>query len=108
DCNQCVLVCPTGIDIRMGQQLECIGCARCIDACDRTMAAWKMPVGLVRYATLGELQGKAENGRHWRLTVYGILALALGGLSAFLVLSRPSLSTDLMRRGRDPYTHVGA
>jgi cytochrome c oxidase accessory protein FixG len=55
DCRQCVLVCPTGIDIRMGQQMECIGCARCIDACDRTMTAWKKPAGLIRYASLSEL-----------------------------------------------------
>jgi cytochrome c oxidase accessory protein FixG len=107
DCFQCVQVCPTGIDIRHGQQLECIGCARCIDACDRTMSAWKKPAGLIRYASLGELQGKVENGRNWRVTVYGALALALAAWSAALLLFRPSLGMDLVRRGKAPYEHAG-
>ncbi|MCB1386097.1 MAG: 4Fe-4S dicluster domain-containing protein, partial [Nitratireductor sp.] len=52
DCNACVAVCPTGIDIRDGQQLECITCALCIDACDDIMAKVGRPKGLISYATL--------------------------------------------------------
>jgi cytochrome c oxidase accessory protein FixG len=108
DCLQCVQVCPTGIDIRHGQQLECIGCARCIDACDRTMTAWKKPAGLIRYASLGELQGDAgKNTGSWRVTAYTALALILAAVSGTLLLLRPSLGVDLVRRGRAPYEHVG-
>jgi cytochrome c oxidase accessory protein FixG len=114
DCRQCVLVCPTGIDIREGQQLECIGCARCIDACDRTMAAWKKPAGLVRYASLGELEGKPRSGRPWRLFVYAGLALIMASISAALILRRPVIAVDATRKGSMPYirvvrlAHVGA
>jgi cytochrome c oxidase accessory protein FixG len=52
DCNQCVAVCPTGIDIREGPQIGCITCALCIDACDRVMAETGRPRGLIDYATL--------------------------------------------------------
>ena len=103
DCRQCVLVCPTGIDIRQGQQMECIGCARCIDACDRTMAAWKKPAGLVRYASLSELQGKAAGGFPLRLAAYGALALTMGTASLLLIARRPAVSVDLVRRGSSPY-----
>ncbi|MEO6096029.1 MAG: cytochrome c oxidase accessory protein CcoG [Fibrobacteria bacterium] len=106
DCRQCVLVCPTGIDIRQGQQLECIGCARCIDACDRTMAAWKKPTGLVRYASLGELQGKPRSGRPWRLIIYAGLALVMTSISAALILRRPVISVDATRKGSMPYVRV--
>ncbi len=108
DCRQCVLVCPTGIDIRMGQQLECIGCARCIDACDRTMRAWKKPAGLIRYASLRELQGKPKSGNPWRLFAYAALALAMASASGILLLRRPAVAFDMARRGQSPYAHVGA
>lgn len=106
DCLQCVLVCPTGIDIRMGQQLECIGCARCIDACDRTMHAWKKPPGLIRYASLNGMQGKPA-GRPWRLYAYATLAFAMASTSAILLFRRPAVSLDIARRGQSPYAHVG-
>ncbi|MHA7971032.1 cytochrome c oxidase accessory protein CcoG [Rhizobium sp. CAU 1783] len=57
DCNACVAVCPMGIDIRDGQQLECITCALCIDACDSVMDKIGKPRGLIAYATLDEYQG---------------------------------------------------
>lgn len=103
DCRQCVLVCPTGIDIRQGQQMECIGCARCIDACDRTMTAWKKPTGLVRYASLRELQGKSKGGFPWRLAAYAALATAMGSASLAMLARRPDVSDDLVRRGSAPY-----
>jgi cytochrome c oxidase accessory protein FixG len=57
DCRRCVQVCPTGIDIRQGLQMECIACTACIDACDDVMTKLKRPTGLVRYASLRELNG---------------------------------------------------
>ena len=59
DCKQCVAVCPTGVDIRNGQQEGCITCALCIDACDQVMDKVGRPRGLIRYASLDEMEGKA-------------------------------------------------
>lgn len=58
DCNLCVAVCPTGVDIRKGQQFGCITCGLCIDACDSVMEKIKKPIGLIRYASLAEFAGK--------------------------------------------------
>jgi cytochrome c oxidase accessory protein FixG len=108
DCRQCVLVCPTGIDIRQGNQLECIGCARCIDACDMTMTAWKKPTGLVRYASLRELQGKPAGGGNGRLFAYGGLAFLMAAVCLALLSRRPAISADLVRRGQSPYEKAAA
>ncbi|MFC1750488.1 4Fe-4S dicluster domain-containing protein [Pseudomonadota bacterium] len=56
DCDQCLAVCPTGIDIREGQQIGCITCGLCIDACDNVMKKINRPTGLIRYASLNQLQ----------------------------------------------------
>ena len=60
DCNQCVAVCPMGIDIRDGQQLECIGCALCIDACNEVMEKVSLPRNLISYDTLGNMDRRAK------------------------------------------------
>ncbi|AGA90136.1 cytochrome c oxidase accessory protein FixG [Thioflavicoccus mobilis 8321] len=83
DCHQCVAVCPTGVDIRAGQQEGCITCALCIDACDAVMDKVGRPRGLVRYASLDELDGRAttpmfRRGRVWAYTA--ILVTALTGI----------------------------
>ena len=83
DCNLCVAVCPTGIDIRGGQQEGCITCALCIDACDSVMDKISKPRGLIRYASLDELDGKPTLKLHQRprpLVYIGILLLALTGI----------------------------
>lgn len=82
-CNQCVAVCPTGIDIRHGQQEGCITCALCIDACDSVMDKIGKPRGLIRYASLDEIQGKKQQPFFKRprvLVYFGIMASALIGL----------------------------
>ncbi|HLP40683.1 MAG TPA: 4Fe-4S dicluster domain-containing protein, partial [Fibrobacteria bacterium] len=104
DCTQCVLVCPTGIDIRNGSQLECIGCTRCIDACDDTMLARKLPTGLVRYASLAELQNKPGAGPRFRIPAYALLATLLLGTSVTLLLRRDQVGVDVLRRGSAPYS----
>ena len=106
DCRQCQLVCPMGIDIRQGQQLECIGCARCIDACDVTMAAWKKPKGLIRFVSLRELEGKSGKGWPWRLFAYGALAFLMVSISVFLLARRPVIAVDAVRRGSAPYSRI--
>jgi cytochrome c oxidase accessory protein FixG len=62
DCNQCVAVCPTGIDIREGPQIGCITCALCIDACDKVMAQVGRPRGLIDYATLSDAETEKAGG----------------------------------------------
>jgi cytochrome c oxidase accessory protein FixG len=83
DCNQCVAVCPTGIDIRNGQQEGCITCGLCLDACDSVMEKVGRPKGLIRYASLDELDGKPVKPllKRPRVWVYGgILLLAWIGI----------------------------
>ncbi|BCX50053.1 cytochrome c oxidase accessory protein CcoG [Haloferula helveola] len=81
DCKRCVNVCPTGIDIRNGLQLECIGCAACIDACDEIMRKIDRPTGLVRYDSMNGLARKKK--RVLRPRVFAYTALGLLGLAAF-------------------------
>lgn len=83
DCFQCVQVCPTGVDIRDGQQLGCITCGLCLDACDSIMGKIGKPRGLIRYASLDELEGKhvKKMYQHPRTLVYvGIILIAFGGI----------------------------
>jgi cytochrome c oxidase accessory protein FixG len=86
DCNRCVQVCPTGIDIRHGLQLECIGCAACIDACDDIMRKVKRPTGLIRYDSLVALNGGRTHWLRPRTIVYGVL-LVIGILVAGFAFS---------------------
>jgi cytochrome c oxidase accessory protein FixG len=84
DCYQCVQVCPTGVDIRKGQQLGCITCGLCIDACDSIMDKIGKPHGLIRYTSLDELSGKPPKKlyQHPRTLVYlGIIVIALAGIT---------------------------
>lgn len=83
DCNQCVAVCPTGVDIRHGQQEGCITCALCIDACDSVMEKLDRPKGLIRYESLDVLNGKEERPllKRPRVWVYSfVLLLSLAGI----------------------------
>lgn len=81
DCRRCVQVCPTGIDIRNGMQLECIGCAACVDACDDIMRKLKRPAGLVRYDSYNGLKGGRTRFVRPRIIFYTFLLLA--GVAAF-------------------------
>lgn len=75
NCLRCVQVCPTGIDIRQGLQMECIGCAACVDACDTVMEKIGRPRGLVRYTSLNALAGKATRIIRPRILLYTALML---------------------------------
>ncbi|MCB1226098.1 MAG: cytochrome c oxidase accessory protein CcoG [Verrucomicrobiales bacterium] len=86
-CNRCVQVCPTGIDIRNGLQLECIGCAACVDACDAIMAKVKRPKGLVRYDSLEGLNGGKTRLIRPRTILYSVV-LVLGMTAFFIAFSR--------------------
>jgi cytochrome c oxidase accessory protein FixG len=97
NCDLCVSVCPTGIDIRDGIQMECVNCTACIDACDGVMAKIGRPRGLIRYASLNSI----ESGGPFRISprMYGYAALLtlLAGLFLFLVLTRSNVEATLLR-----------
>jgi len=101
DCRRCVQVCPTGIDIRNGLQLECIGCTACIDACDDIMEKIERPKGLIRYDSFNGFGGRAR--RFLRPRVYAYCALAgLGLLVLTLVATkkaRPFTATIMRAPG---------
>jgi len=103
DCGRCVTVCPTGIDIREGLQMECIGCALCIDNCDRVMHALGKPPGLIRYTSERELDTGTRRVLRPRILGYGaLLGLALATL-ATLGVTRPPASAQLVRNASETY-----
>lgn len=86
DCLRCVHVCPTGIDIRQGLQLECIGCTACIDACDDVMTRLQRPRGLIRYDSQSAFSGRPTRWLRPRTVLYAVL-LAIGAAVAISALS---------------------
>ncbi len=97
DCAQCVKVCPTGIDIRHGTQLECINCTACIDACDRMMEAVGLPKGLVRYASEANIAEKRKWRFTWRMKAYSVVMCLLLGVLVWLLASRTDVGVSLLR-----------
>jgi cytochrome c oxidase accessory protein FixG len=103
DCLRCVKVCPTGIDIRQGLQMECIGCAACIDACDEVMTKLERPRGLVRYDSLNGFAGKARRIIRPRILLYtGLMLLGAAAMSYALSTLRP-VTVSLTRISGTPY-----
>lgn len=104
DCNRCVVVCPTGIDIRNGLQLDCIACTQCIDACDEVMQKLHRPRGLIRYDSLHGLNGDKRHFLRPRLFIYaGVIVLWGIGL-ALTLRRRVEFETNLLRLQGAPYT----
>lgn len=97
DCHICVQVCPTGIDIRNGTQLECINCTACIDACDMVMDKVKRPRGLIRYDSLNGIANKIKLGFSTRIVAYSTVLALLLGVLAFLLLNRSDIETTVLR-----------
>lgn len=97
DCNQCVSVCPTGIDIRNGTQLDCVNCTACIDACDSIMDIIDKPRGLVRYAS----EENITEGKPFRFTArikaYSAALVLLFGVLITLLLIRSDFETTILR-----------
>ncbi|MCO5143334.1 MAG: cytochrome c oxidase accessory protein CcoG [Oligoflexia bacterium] len=103
DCNRCVYVCPTGIDIRQGLQMECITCTACIDACDEVMTKIKKPTGLIRYTTQNELAKVSRKNFRVRPAIYAIL-IALFFLGLIYTLQNKSyLDITILRVKGAPY-----
>jgi cytochrome c oxidase accessory protein FixG len=97
DCKMCVHVCPTGIDIRDGLQIECIGCAACIDACDSIMEKMNYPKGLISYTTEHNLSGQKTHLVRPRLIGYAIALLAMMAVFAWAVASRSLVELDVLK-----------
>ena len=96
-CTLCVQVCPTGIDIREGLQIECIACAACIDVCDQVMEKMDYQKGLIKYTTEHRLSGAETHVVRPRILVYAFLLLALAAGVIWSVNERVLLRADLLR-----------
>ena len=107
DCHQCVNVCPTGIDIRNGVQLECINCTACIDECDHIMESVNLPKGLIRYASENEIVKKEKFVFTTRMKGYAaVLAILIGVLIGMLFL-RNDVEATVLRLPGQLFQHKG-
>ena len=114
DCNQCVKVCPTGIDIRNGNQLECVGCTACIDACNAMMEKINQPLGLIRYASENGIENREPLRFTGRMKLYTVLLTGLLCILCVLLYTRKEIDATVMRtpgmlyqqRGTDSVTNL--
>ncbi|WP_407331778.1 cytochrome c oxidase accessory protein CcoG [Enterovibrio sp. 27052020O] len=97
DCNLCVQVCPTGIDIRDGLQYECINCGACIDACDETMERMNYAKGLISYTTEHKLEGHKVDIVRPKLVGYGVVMVAMCALFFYLLAEVQPMRLDVIR-----------
>jgi cytochrome c oxidase accessory protein FixG len=107
DCGQCVSVCPTGIDIRNGIQMECVNCTACIDACDEVMTRIKKPKGLIRYASLNGVVTGAQNYFSTRVKGYLAVLTILLAVVVTLFIRRPDMEVLVMRQPGTLHQKVG-
>ncbi len=97
DCKLCVHVCPTGIDIRNGTQLECTNCTACIDACDHIMEKVGFEKGLIRYASENEIANKQKFAFTFRIVASSIVLGILLVLFSVLLFTRTTIETTVLR-----------
>lgn len=102
----CVRVCPTGIDIRNGTQLECINCTACMDACDAIMLSLKKNTGLIRYASENSIKNNVKLAITNRVKAYSTVLILLLSFLTFLLVSRTDLDARLMRTAGMTYTSM--
>ena len=107
DCKQCVNVCPTGIDIRNGTQLECINCTACIDECDAIMESVNLPKGLIRYASEDEIETKAKFKFTARMKGYSSVLFILIGILTGLLFLRTEVEATVLRLPGQLFQHKG-
>jgi len=97
DCHQCVAVCPTGIDIRNGTQLECVNCTACIDACNTIMTKVNKPKGLIRYASYNAIKEGGQRLLTPRMAGYSVVLSVLVFLLAVLLVTRTPVESTILR-----------
>ncbi len=107
DCHQCVQVCPTGIDIRNGTQLECVNCTACIDECDSIMESVGLPKGLIRYASEDEIEKKSKFQFTARMKGYTAVLVILIGVLTGLLFLRTDVEASILRLPGQLYQHKG-
>ena len=112
DCHQCVAVCPQGIDIRDGDQLECINCALCIDACDEIMEKVGRPKGLIAYDTHVNVE-KRQRGEpakihlvRSRTVLYAVLMVLVGAIMTYALATRSTLDLNVIRDRSPPFVRL--
>jgi cytochrome c oxidase accessory protein FixG len=98
DCGQCVTVCPTGIDIRNGIQLECIACSACADACDDVMRRVQRPAGLIRYGSEAAVRTGRGTFITWRVKAYALVWVLLVSTAVALIARRPAMDVLVLRQ----------
>ncbi len=97
DCKLCVHVCPTGIDIRNGTQLECVNCTACIDACDEVMLKVNKPTGLIRYSSYNSIKNGVSKLLTPRVIGYVIVLVGLVSFLSFNLLTRSDVETTILK-----------
>jgi cytochrome c oxidase accessory protein FixG len=97
DCHLCVHVCPTGIDIRNGTQLECVNCTACIDACDDVMIKIGKPKGLIRFASYNSIKNGIAKIINARVIGYSMVLLALVGVLSFTLMTRADVEMTVLK-----------
>ena len=97
DCHQCVSVCPTGIDIRNGTQLECINCTACIDQCNKIMKITEKPPGLIRFDSEEGIKNGHKTTWNARNKAYSAVLVILFSFFIYTLLSRPAVETTILR-----------
>ena len=113
NCYRCVQVCPTGVDIRRGVQLECIACTACIDACDEVMSKLHKPAGLIRYASEESLARVDVAATAWRprfstrAWIYLVLLTGLGSGLTYTLATRTAIGVAIIRAPEAPYQEMG-
>lgn len=103
DCLRCVQVCPTGIDIRQGLQMECIGCTACIDACDTVMAKLDRPTGLIRYDSQSAFTGGKTRWIRPRTILYMVLLIVGASVATWALSTVKPASFGVTRMTGAPY-----
>lgn len=104
DCKLCVHVCPTGIDIRHGTQLECVNCTACMDACDDVMTKIHKPKGLIRYSSFNAISEGTQKLFTGRVAGYSVVLIALISLLSYFVFTRADIETTLLKVPGTLYT----
>jgi cytochrome c oxidase accessory protein FixG len=104
DCHQCVTICPTGIDIRNGIQLECVNCTACIDACNDVMRRIGQPEGLIRLTSHEAMRTGGRPGLSWRVKAYAAVWVLLVAGVATLLASRKDVDVLVLRQPGTLYT----
>lgn len=104
DCLECIRVCPTGIDIRNGLQLECVNCTACMDACDTVMEKTHREKGLIRYASENSVLTKTKLKLNKRIVAYSLVLLSLISVEAFLLITRSELEVNSVRTRNTLFT----